>query len=47
MPEIYDPKLKARLTVDESDRVRSLDHVDEYWESPEATPRETAIAYLR
>lgn len=47
MPEIYDPKLKARLTVDESDRVRSIDHVDEYWESPEATPRETAIAYLR
>ena len=47
MPEIYDPALKARLTVDDSDRVRGINHVDEYWESPEASPKGTAIAYLR
>lgn len=47
MPEIYDAKLKARLTVDEADRVRGINHVDEYWESPASTPKATAIAYLR
>src|SRR5688572_30662299 len=47
MPEIYDQKLKARLTVDESDRVRGINHLDEYWESPENSAKETAIAYLR
>ena len=47
MPEIYDSQLKARLTVDEQDRVRGINHVDEYWESPENTAKETAIAYLR
>ncbi len=43
MPEIYDPKLKARLTVDDADRVRGINHVDEYWESPESTAQATAI----
>lgn len=47
MPEIYDPRLKARLTVDEADRVRGINHVDEYWESPEASAKGTAIAYLK
>jgi hypothetical protein len=47
MPEIYDPQLKARLSVDEADRVRGINHVDEFWESPESTPKDTAIAYLR
>ena len=47
MPEIYDPKLKARLSVDAANRVRGINHVDEYWESPENTPMQTAVAYLR
>ncbi len=47
MPEIYDPQLKARITVDDNDRVRGINHVDEFWESPEDGPKETAIAYLR
>jgi hypothetical protein len=47
MPEIYDPQLKARLSVDEADRVRGINHVDEYWESPESSPKDTAVAYLR
>ena len=47
MPEIYDQKLKARLTVDESDRVRGINHLDEYWESPGNSAKETAVAYLR
>ena len=47
MPEIYDRNLKARLTVDEADRVRGIEHVDEYWESTEGNPKDTAIAYLR
>jgi hypothetical protein len=47
MPEIYDSRLKARLTVDEADRVRGINHVDEYWESSESSPKSTAIAYLR
>ena len=47
MPEIYDPKLKARLSVDAANRVRGINHVDEYWESPESTPMQTAVAYLR
>ncbi|MCA1572404.1 MAG: hypothetical protein LC798_19305 [Chloroflexi bacterium] len=47
MPEIYDSQLKARLSVDDADRVRGINHVDEYWESTESSPKETAVAYLR
>lgn len=47
MPEIYDPQLKARITVDETDRVRGINHVDEFWTTDEKSPREAALAYLR
>ena len=47
MPQIYDSRLKARLSLDASERVRGINHVDEYWESVENTPKEAAIAYLR
>ena len=47
MAETYDPQLKARLTVDDEGRVRGINHVDEFWASPENAPRQAAIAYLR
>lgn len=47
MPEIYDPQLKARLSLDATDRVRGINHVDEYWESPESSAKDTAVTYLR
>src|SRR4051794_29402636 len=47
MPERYDPNLKARLTVDESDRVRGINYVDEFWPAKEPSARPAAISYLR
>ena len=45
MVEIFDSTLRARLTLDEGDRVRGINH-EVYWESSEPSPRQAAIAYL-
>jgi len=47
MPEVFDSKLKARLTIDAGNRVRGINHVDEFWSSEQHNPRDAAIAYLR
>ena len=47
MAEMYDPQLKARLTLDDEGRVRGINHVDEFWQSPENAPRQAAVVYLR
>ncbi len=47
MAETYDPELKARLTVDADERVRGINHVDEFWRSDDQAPRKAAVAYLR
>ncbi len=47
MSEIYDQSLKARLTLDDDDRVRGINHVDEYWHAEASNPRTAAIDYLR
>lgn len=47
MPEIYNARLKARLTLDEAGHVRGINHVDEFWPSDEKTARQAAITYMR
>ncbi|MDH3306206.1 MAG: hypothetical protein OEO77_01600 [Acidimicrobiia bacterium] len=47
MSEIFSPQLRARLTLDDQDRVRGINHVDEFWASEENTARQTALTYLR
>lgn len=47
MKELFNPELRAYILVDESNRVRSIRHSDEYWESPEGGAQATAIAYLK
>ncbi|MDQ3952049.1 MAG: hypothetical protein M3279_03640 [Actinomycetota bacterium] len=47
MREIFDPQLKARLTLDDAGRVRGINQVDELWESDESSPMRAALAYLR
>jgi hypothetical protein len=46
MHEVFDGALSARLTLDDANRVRSINH-DVYWESGEASARDTALRYLR
>ena len=47
MSERYDPQLKARLTLDDDQRVRGINHQDEFWQAEESAPRKAALAYLR
>src|SRR4029077_8012992 len=47
MPEIYEPQLNARLTLDAAGRVRAITHVGKPWSSEETIPRSAAIGYLR
>lgn len=47
MAEVYDPQLKARLTLDDAQRVRGINHLDELWPAEEQAPRKAAISYLQ
>lgn len=47
MKEIYRPDLKAHVSLDTADRVRTILHSQEYWESPVGGSLPTALAYLR
>lgn len=47
MKEIYRPDLKAHVSLDTADRVRTIRHSQEYWESPVGGGLLTALAYLR
>lgn len=47
MKDTYRPDLKAHALTDEANRVRTIRHTQEYWESPTGGGLPTAVAYLR
>lgn len=47
MKELYKSDLRAYVLVDDANKVRSIRHSDEYWDSPEGGAQATAIAYLK
>lgn len=47
MRTIYDPGLKATVTLDDTDQVRAINHIDEYREIEHLRGREAATAYVR
>ena len=47
MNTVYDPTLKANITLDESGRVRGVNHLDKYPEIQDLQGREAADAYIR
>lgn len=46
MRTVYDPNLKAHVTVDEGQKVRHIRHSQEYWPSEQDVPRSSASDYL-
>ena len=46
MKEIFDSKLKAKLSMDESDDVRNITHFHENWKSNKQSPLDVAVDYL-
>ena len=46
MKEVYDKKLKARMTMDEAGRVRSISHSQEFMASEQEDPIDVAVSYL-
>ena len=47
MRTIYDPSLKATVTLDDAGQVRGINHLDEYREMEHVHGREAATAYVR
>jgi zinc metalloprotease ZmpB len=47
MKTIYDPALKANVTRDDDERVRQINHSDEYWDASEFAPKQGADAYVK
>lgn len=47
MQIIYDPSLKANVTLDDAGQVRGINHLDEYREIEHLRGREAASAYIR
>lgn len=47
MRTIYDPSLKATVTLDDAGQVRGINHLDEYREIEHLRGREAASAYIR
>lgn len=47
MTTIYEPSLKAHLSVDANRKVRHIRHSEDYWYSEENIPRLSAAEYLR
>jgi hypothetical protein len=47
MPTIYDPSLKATVTLDDEGQVRGINHFDEYREIEHLHGRGAATAYVR
>ncbi len=44
---VYDPGLKANLTLDDSRQVRAINHLDDYPEMAKLRGRAAAAAYVR
>ena len=47
MKQVYDPTLKANVTLDDAGHVRGINHLDEYREMEHLRGREAAVAYVR
>ena len=47
MKEIFDSELKAKLSIDESEKVRDIIHFGEHWRSNKQDPLDIAIDYLQ
>ena len=47
MRQEHNPTLKAQLSYDNDERVREINHVEQPWESGEASPVLAAVEYLR
>jgi len=47
MREVSDNRLKAQLTVDDSERVRQINYLEEPWKSSQESPLLAAIEFLR
>ena len=47
MKEIFDSELKAKLSVDENEKVRDIIHFNEHWRSNKQNPLDVAIDYLQ
>ncbi len=47
MKTIYDPTLKATVTIDDAGHIRGINHLDEYREIEHLRGREAAAAYVR
>lgn len=46
MKTVFDPKLKAIPSLDETDVIRTINHTDELYESERDIPRMAAVEYL-
>jgi hypothetical protein len=47
MRTVYDSNLNANLTLDDNNRVLSIDHRDQHYEMADVRGREAAETYLR
>ena len=47
MKEIFHSELKAKISVDENEKVRDIIHSGEHWRSSKQDPLEVAIDYLK
>src|ERR687896_2252675 len=47
MKEIFDSKLKAKLSIGENEKVRDIIHFDEHWRSIKKDPLDVAVDYLQ
>ena len=47
MKEIFDSELKAKLSIDENEKVRDIIHFDKHWRSNKQDPLDVAIDYLQ
>src|SRR5215831_3637171 len=47
MKEIFDSELKAKLSVDDNEKVRDIVHFNEHWRSNKQNPLDVAIDYLQ
>jgi zinc metalloprotease ZmpB len=47
LKEIFDSKLRAKLSIGENEKVRDIIHFDEHWRSKKQDPLDVAVDYLR
>lgn len=47
MKVIFNPDIKASLSIDENENVRDIIHSQEYWKSNKQKPLDVAVDYLQ